>query len=86
MPSWFHGIKAAIAILTGVVGLIGTIVGILISFGILGGEEPAPVVNLVTESKVMVGQQVDILGKNLDLVSGVRLTRGLDVSIPLTYT
>ena len=69
----------------GVVAAVVAVIGILIALGVIGGDERTPKVDSISRTEVIAGQPVDILGKNLGLVSEVRLTKGIDISIGLTY-
>lgn len=65
------------------VGLI-IVVGVAAFFLTRGGEG-FPIVNSLVPAEVRVGQQVDLLGENLDLVSEVRLVQApaFSVTLPL---
>lgn len=91
MPSWFHGINAILAAAAVFVAVLGSIVGILATVGVIGGDKPLPEVDSIGASlvvsasppEVMPGQEVDVLGQNLDLVSKVLLSKGLASPVPV---
>ena len=87
MPSRFHGINAILAAVAVFVAIAGSIVGILVAIGVIGENEPVPEVESIAGSKpeVASGQPVDVLGKNLNLVSDVLLTSGTDFSTNVVF-
>lgn len=76
MPSWFHGINAVLAGAATVATIGAATFGILVGLGIIGSPKPLPTVDLIGVAEARPGQEVDISGENLNLVSEVLLTRG----------
>ena len=88
--SRFQTILATVVAFVAIIGG-GGVFGILTAVGVIGGDKPVPEIHSIKGSlvdaasppEVMPNQDVDVLGKNLDLVSGILLSKGVASPVPV---
>jgi len=70
--------KTPMIIVPAAAAIVAAVLGAVLPIMLLGGEERAAKVTQIRPTPLVAGEQVDIQGKNLNLVSEVLLIRGFE--------
>ena len=71
--SWLRSIPLWLQVMSGLAALLGAVIGVWVTFVV---DERVPEVTNIVPTETAPGGQVNILGKNLELVEEVFLSRG----------
>ena len=91
MLDWLRGINPILATVVSLATIGAAIFGILLGLGEIGGDKPVPEIESIRATsvgatsppEVIPGEETVVLGKNLDLVAEVLLSKGLASPVPV---
>ena len=76
-------VREALQVLVGLSAAAGAVTSLLLVTGTLGAARIEPAVDMWREMQLELGTEANITGQNLDLVSEVLISKGLEEPIPL---